>query len=1111
MNKLSILIACLFFIPFSLLAQTVTIKGKVVDENGLSLNGVTVLAKGTKKGTQTDKDGNFTIVVPGSGTVNLTFSSVGYASKTVTASAKEPVAVTLVKEAITQEDVVVVGYASVRRKDLTASVSSIGTKDLKDNPANSAAEALAGKLAGVQVTVSEGAPGADVDLYVRGRNSITQSGAPLYVVDGIQVENALSVLSPQDIENITVLKDAASTAIYGARGANGVFLITTKGGKNTQGKTTVTYNAFYGINNITRKLEMMDPYNFVLLAYERAKYTENATDTAVAAQYIKRMSNYDTISPAYSNYANAMDWQDRIMGRNAAQSTHNISVSGGTAATQYNLSVTSNKQEGLLLNSEYDRKLASFKFDHKISDKLKVGFNVRYNIQKVDGAGTSDVGGAGSNRLRQFTRYRPLILPGQQEDTYDADLDARNPGNGLNELNPLKVLEAEYRKRTITAYNFSGYVNYSIVKNLSWRTTFGYDVNKTESKAYDDTLTATSRTYNKLPVLTLTNNDRYTLNNSNVLTYSNASLFKTKHGLDVLFGHEIYETVNKLNSMEVRYFPVGVKPAAAFANIGLASAPAGFSQPKPASSEVTTRQVSFFTSLKYNFNRKYLFTFNLRADGSSLFGPNYSSAIPLTDSTNRKWGYFPSVAAAWRISQEKFMKNITFINDAKIRLSIGQAGNSRINAYGYTTGYLTPSNGGYGLSDVLAYTLVTPSRLGNPSITWETLESKNLGFDLSFLNNRINLTADIYSNTTKDLLIENKFPATSGYTTQYQNVGSVRNRGVELQLGATVLKKNDFRWDANFNISFNRNKILNLGTNTQFTANSGWFSTANSDDYLLKVGESVGTMYGLVVDGYYTVDDFTTTPYSNASYPTLTHQYKLKTGLADPISVLADLVAPGQIKYKDINGDGKITLDGDRAVIGNALPKFTGGFNQTFTYKNFDLAVFTNFSYGNDIYNANNLEYSNTYGVDANVLSKMNGRWKVIDTKGNLVQKQINSTTTVGIAPDQLAALNSGASIWQPIRTTTGFYPMSYAVEDGSFLRINNITLGYNLPKTLLQKVKISSLRIYATVYNAATFTSYSGYDPDVNAKRANPLTPGVDYSAYPRGRTILAGLNLSF
>jgi len=1091
-------------------AQEGQVRGKVLSSNQQPIAGVTVSVKGTRVSTSTNSKGEYQISVAKNAAV-LIFSSTGFLRYETPVNNRTVIDVQLVIDVKDLEDLVVVGYSSVKRKELTASVSTIGSKDLKNNPSNSAAEALAGKLAGVQVNVSEGAPGADVDIFVRGRNSITQSGAPLYVVDGIQVENALSVLSPQDIENVTVLKDAASTAIYGARGSNGVFLITTKGGKNTGGKTTVTYNTFFGINKITRKLDMMDPYNFVLYAYERAKYTGNATDTAVAAQYIDRMSNFDTIAPTYSDYFNPMDWQERMMGRNAKQSTHNISVSGGTAATQYSLSLTVNKQQGLLLNSDYDRKLASFKFDHKLNDKLKVGFNVRYNMQTVDGAGTSDVGGAGSNRLRQFTRYRPLVLPEQTEDFYDADLDARNPGNGLRELNPFKVLESEYRKRNITAYNFNGYFNYAFTKNLSFRSTFGYDVNKTESKAYDDTLTSNSRTFNKLPLITLSHNDRYTINNSNVLTYSNTSLFKSRHGINVLIGQEIYETKNKLDALELRYFPVGLKPEVAFANLGLASAPAGFSQPKPSSSEITTRQTSYFASLKYDFDKKYLLTLNFRADGSSLFGPNYSSSIPLTDATNRKWGYFPSIGAAWRISQERFMEKLAFINDAKLRASIGQSGNNRIAAYGYTTGYITPSNGGYGLNDALAYTLVTPTRLGNPAITWETLESKNLGLDLEFFKGRASLTVDMYSNTTKDLLIENKFPATSGYTSQYQNVGSVQNRGIEIQLGATVMRKRDFDWNANFNISFNKNKILSLGSNTQFTANSGWFSNANADDYLLQVGQPVGTMYGLVVDGFYIVDDFTTTPYSNASYPTLTHQYTLNSKLANPISVLADLVAPGQIKYRDINGDGKITLDGDRAVIGNALPRFTGGFNQTFTYKNFDLNVFVNFSYGGDIYNANKLEFGNAYGVDANMLAEMEDRWKFIDGDGNLVQKQINSTTTVGISPEELAALNANAKIWQPIRTTTGFYPMSYAVEDGSYLRINNITLGYNLPKELLRKVRISNLKVYVTVYNVATITGYSGYDPDVNARRSNPLTPGVDYSAYPRGRTFLAGLNLSF
>src|SRR5688572_17687624 len=551
-------------------AQENQVTGKVLAANKQPVEGATVSVKGTNTATSTNARGEYKISVAKNAAV-LVFSSAGFLKYETTVNNRSVIDVELTPD-VKDLDVVVVGYSAVRKKDLTGSVSSIGSKDLKDNPANSAAEALAGKLAGVQVNVSEGAPGADVDIFVRGRNSITQSGAPLYIVDGIQVENALSVLSPQDIENVTVLKDAASTAIYGARGANGVFLITTKGGKNTGGKTTVTYNAFFGINKITKKLDMMDPYNCVLYAYERAKYTENATDTAVAAQYIRRMSNFDTLAPTYSNYTDPIDWQERMMGRNAKQLTHNISVSGGTAATQYNLSLTVNKQQGLLLNSDYDRKLASFKFDHKVSDKLKVGFNVRYNIQTIDGAGTSDIGGAGSNRLRQFTRYRPFILPGQTEDFYDADLDARNPGNGLRELNPLQVLTSEYRKRDITAYNYNGYFNYAFTKNLSFRSTFGYDVNKTESKAFDDTLTSNSRSFNKLPLLVLSHNDRYTINNSNVLTYSNPSLFKSRHGINLLIGHEIYETKNKNDALELRYFPVGLKPEAAFANHGLASA-----------------------------------------------------------------------------------------------------------------------------------------------------------------------------------------------------------------------------------------------------------------------------------------------------------------------------------------------------------------------------------------------------------------------------------------------------------------------------------------------------------------------------------------------------------
>jgi len=1097
-------------------AQVVQVTGTVTSFDKLPLAGVTVSVKGTKTATTTNALGEYKISVDKK-TGTLVFSSTGFVGYESAVNGRNEVRVELIQDVKALDDVVVIGYQTIRRKDLVGAVASISSKDLKDIPLNSAAEAITGKLAGVQVSLSEGAPGADVDIFIRGRNSITQSGSPLYIVDGIQVENALSILSPQDIQSIDVLKDAASTAIYGARGSNGVILITTKGGKNTGGKTTVQYNAFVGFSKLSKELDLMDPYNFVLWSYERAKYTENPTDTSVAAQYIKRMSNYDTIAKTYQNYPSPENWQNRVLGRNASQMTHNISVTGGTAVTQYNLSVTVNKQDGLLINSNYDRKLASFRFDHQASANLKVGFNVRYNEQIVGGAGTSDIGGAGTNRLRQYVRYRPFLLPGQGEDFYDLSLDANSPGNGLNLVNPLQMAAAEYRVRNVTSYNYNGYLNYAFNKLFSFKSTFGYDVNKTSSYGYDDTLTSNSRNFNRLPVLTLGNVDRITINNSNVFTYSNPSLYKSKHSLDVLVGQEIYQTNTKTNNLEVRYFPVGTKPELAFANLGLATPPAGLAQPKPSSTEINTTQLSFFGRVNYSYDKKYLLTLNFRADGSSLFGPDYSSLITPTDPKNRKWGYFPSASAAWRLSQEDFMKNITFINDAKVRMSYGQSGNNRIAAYGYTTGYAPPSNGGYGINDVLNYTLTLPSRLGNPFIQWESLTSENIGLDLGLFKNRLTLTLDVYSNTTKNLLIENKIPPTSGYTTQYQNVGTTRNRGVELQLGATVMRTKDFSWNANFNIAFNKNKIISLGSQSLFTANSGWFSsTANPDDYLLKVGDEIGAIYGLKTDGFYNVNDFNTTNYvnatNNARYPTLLYQYTLKPGVANAAPVLSTgLASPGLIKYVDMNGDGKISLDGDRTVIGHALPKFTGGFSQQFSYKNFDASIFCIFSYGNDVYNANKLEFATAYGVDQNMLALNNDRWKYIDASGNLVQKQIDASTAIGIAPDQLAALNANAKIWQPSLSTNGFIPSSYAIEDGSYLRISNITLGYTLPQKIMQKIRIASLRIYATANNLATITGYSGYDPDVNARRNTPLTPGVDYGSYPRGRTFVFGVNVSF
>lgn len=1101
MRKKLLFSLLLFFISSGFLfSQTLTIKGKVTDETGNPLPNATILAKGVKAGSQTNDAGNFIIKAkPGAdGKVNLVISYVNYKSQTISTDGKADLVIKLEKAATELDEVVIIGYQAVKRKDLMASASTVTVKDLKDNPLNNSAEALQGKLAGVNITMNEGGPGADATITIRGRNSITGTGEPLYVVDGIPLDNALSVISPQDIESIDVLKDGASTAIYGSRGANGVVVITTKGGKNTNGKTTVTYNAFWGVQKLAKKLDMMNPYDYVLYQYEKGQWLG---DSSAAKKYIRTMSNYDTINTYYRNI-DGLDWQDLTMGRNAMQQSHNISISGGNASSTFSLSLTANKQEGLLPYSDLDRKLVNFKFDNKASNKLKVGFNVRYTDQLVNGAGTSDASGAGSNRLRQYTRYRPLLLPGQTEDSYDPDLDLNNAGNGFNVLNPLLLAAAETRKRYTNVINMNGFLQYTIVKNLMLRSTLGFDVNNVRNKSFDDTLTNTAKSLQRMPFVIINGTQRKTFNLSNVLTYNNPSLLKTKHSLNILLGQEITKRVLNTDFLQLNFFPIGTTADQAFNNLQFAqvSSVAPFIQPKPSTTSTPDNMASFFTAIDYNFNQKYFAKFNLRADGSSIFGESHV------------WGYFPSATFAWKINKEKFF-NSRIISDLRLRASYGSAGNNRITPYSYRTQYTSPANAGYGLNNALAGVFI-PNNLGNEDLKWETQISRNVGVDMTMWKGKLNVVLELYSNLSKDLLLLQTIPASSGYTTQFQNIGETRNNGIELQLSGTVMRKKNFLWSANFNISANKNKINSLGPNQQILRNSGWFSSSNFPaDYILKVGEEVGTMYGYVNDGFYTLDDFIKTPFSNSLYPNYTTQYTLDPKVVTAAGILANTLQPGSPKFKDINGDGKITPEGDRIVIGHAQPKFYGGLMQTFTYKNFDLSIFLNYSVGGNVFNSNKLEYASAYGSELNMLTINRDRWKMIDANGNPIQRAVSISGTsyvIGMDSATIAGINSGAKIWFPSTSINGFYSQSYAVEDASFLRINNITLGYNFSKKLLSKVKATNFRVYVTANNVAIITGYTGYDPDVNARRNDASTMGVDYSAYPRAKTFVAGLNLS-
>jgi len=1075
MNKLLVLLTIFFVLPFTILAQNKTVKGKVTDENNAPLVGVNIIEKSAKKGTQTDKDGNFSLSVPGSGSVVLVVSSVGYASKTITVTGNDAGTVQLTKAALTQEDVVVIGYQSVRRKDLLASVSSIGAKDLKDVPLTSAAEALNGRLAGVTATTAEGSPDAAVRIRIRGGISITQDNSPLYIVDGVQMENALNILSPQDIQSLDVLKDAAATAIYGARGGNGVIVITTKAGRT--GKMKVSYNVFVGIKKLAKELDVLDPYDFVYYQSERSR--GSGTDSTTFTKNYG--STWDTLS-VYKN-VNKVDWQKEVYGRTGTTQMHNLAISGGKNKFTYNFGYTFNQDKAIVVNSSYRRHLANFRGDYAITSKMKLSVTARIMHQDVFGAGISSDNGTSYNRLRNTIKYRPFLMPNQSITDPDAFSDP-NAGNGLLLFNPLLYADAEFRQKTTNNNNISVAYSYNILKNLSFKSTVGYIYNKFFDWQFSDSSTSIAITQgSQKPVVSLDSTITRTLTNNNVLNYT-VKGFRGKHDFSILVGEETYELKTTVENRMYKLFPTFIKPYTAILNTQNGSSFTGY--PRVAKSDYTN--LSFFGRLSYGFKDKYLASFDMRADGASKFGPD------------NKWGYFPAASLAWRVKKEKFLENVSWLNDLKFRAGVGVAGNNRIPDYLYISTFSSSGSYYYGLNNqaIIAY---YSAGLVNANLKWESTLNKNLGVDMSFLRNRLNISVDVYNNESKDLLLNVPIASTYGYSTQLQNIGKTTNKGVELQLNAQIASKKDFNWSASFNISTNKNTVKALGVNqTLFYPPASWGVSGQPTDYIVKIGEPVGSMYGLVNDGFYTTADF--------DYNASTSAYTLKSGVVTDSSIIG-VVQPGSVKFKDINGDGTVDLDKDRKIIGNPTPKFTGGLNQQFTYKRWEASIFVNFSYGNDVYNANKIELTNSYTNNANLLAIMQGRWKIVNSTGQTTQ-WVKGSTAYGFAPDQLNALNAGATIWQPIKSAGAFYPSSWAIEDGSFLRINNISLGYNLPVNSLTKLHISRLKFYVTANNVAIFTNYSGYDPEVSV-RSSGLTPGLDYSAYPKSRSYIIGLNASF
>ncbi|MDI3321120.1 SusC/RagA family TonB-linked outer membrane protein [Pinibacter soli] len=1080
MKRLLFSLLLLLSITAVAVGQSTQLKGRIVDVDGKPVQGASIFIDKTQTGVSSGEDGTFVIPVKdASKTYSINVSSKGFKSATNSVKVGVPANVVLEKEVSNMDEVVVIGYGTAKKKDLTGSVSAITGKELLKAPVTNIAEAMTGKMAGVQVTTTEGSPDADIKIRVRGGGSVSQDNSPLYVVDGFPV-NSINNISPSDIQSMTILKDAASTAIYGARGANGVVLITTKDAK--AGKTTVSANAYWGVKKLTKELNVLSPYEYVRYQYELdPTYSTTTTPTTFTNNY-GAFSDLDI----YKSQSGT-DFQKEVFGRTGFQQYYNVGVTGGTKSTKYNVGLTRNDEKSIMIGSGYERNNLSFKLQSDISDKLTFDFINRTNYTVITGAGVNTGSGA-NTRLRNSVKYAPT--KGLKGFAGVSDDDDMNSPESLSLLyNPVESANDEYKKQYQFASNFNSSLSWKIIKGLTFKTLLGYEFQNQKVNNVWGPATPDAKTLGGQPIGRIANSSGYTWINSNTLTID--PKLKSGHTLNVVLGQEI-TTLSATRSVtnESRFFPKDWS-----ADMVLANMQFGTAIPTKTYDDIPNRMSSFFGRANYSYLGRYLATVTFREDGSSKFAGG------------NRWGFFPSLALAWRVSDEKFMEpESKWLNSLKVRASVGTAGNNRIPDNLYKQTLIAEGGDKYYMPNETPGTGVIPSTiLYNPDLKWETTLTRNVGLDFGVLNNKLSGTLDFYWNTTHDLLVQSPIAENSGYLYQIKNVGQTSNRGIELTLNGQIVSTKDFSLNAGFNISFNKNKVDRFPNgNVNFkTYNSGWNGTASPlEDYIVKEGQPIGEMYGYITEGMYTFDDFT--------FDGSKKNWVINKGVASDNSLITTsngYFGPGTLKLRDLNDDGVID-EKDKTVIGHALPTHTGGFNLTGQYKNFDFSAFFNWSYGNDIYNANKIDFTSYLLTRKyqNLTTDMDlaHRFTTIDPETGY-----NVYSGKDADPARLQEINKNATIWHPMMTSGVFH--SWAVEDGSFLRLNTATIGYSLPKAALRRAKFQSIRVYVTGYNLYNFTKYSGFDPEVDTRRSTPLTPGVDYSAYPKSRSFVGGLNITF
>ena len=1042
--NLFLLTLCCFTVTFA----QISITGKVMDESKEPIIGANVMVKGGKSGTITDVNGSFKLSVPNRSSV-LVISFIGYATKEVPVGTKKMFNIVLKEDGVVLDEVVAVGYATVKKSDLTGSVAKVDMGDLNKTQVLSFDQALGGRVAGVQVVTSDGQPGSEANIVIRGSNTIseTSDGTPLYVIDGFATENANpAALNPNDIESIDVLKDASATAIYGARGANGVIIITTKRG--VESAPRVTYDGYISFQAKPKFMDLLQGQDFVALQQEIKG------DASMAKTYYR----YDETlgrNRVLGDYANVLstDWQDEVF-RGAPMTNHHVSLMGGTKNTKYSSSISYYNQQGIIVNSSYESLKARMTLDQQISKKIKVGltFNFANNVSK--GSAPSQ-GGGGSTQyfLYQVLAYRPVFYSDSEED--EEKLLQENVNYPYN---PVKTIENMYSKNRSRQLSMNAYLNWEIAKNFTFKATFAYNWRVDRGEAFNN-----AETYWGDP--------KYSAKHSNGnFSYKEWDGWSNEYTLTYrkkLRGHNISALLGgALNSRTTSTLGANASmvPWDALGFWGITNG----TPDKLNSLNFDDKMASYFTRFNYDWKSRYLLTATVRADGTSRF-------------PYHKWGYFPSGSFGWRISEEAFMRSThKWLSNLKMRIGWGATGNC--NTYrNYPSQLLYSGNQNYAFNNSIENPAIYISQMPNKNMKWETTYQTNLGLDFGLFNNRISGTIDVYQKETKDLLLNAEVPLSIGFDKIQQNIGSIRNRGLEFSFNTVNFKggKDRFKWTTDFNISFNQSKITGLSGDQDFLVSGVEYPTIKNL-YIARVGHPVSEMYGYVYDGVYQYEDF------NEVSPGV---FVLKEGIPNNTKERNN-IRPGDMKLRDINGDGKVTPE-DQTVIGHGLPIHTGGLTNNFEYKGFDLSIFFQWSYGNDVINYNRAKLEDLNGQDVNKLASVKDHWTPRVDNGD-------GTYTDGNYTNYLCAVNR----------TINDINTNRVVEDASFLRLKNIQLGYNFPVKLIRRMGFSSLRLYVSAQNLWTWTKYSGYDPEVST-RNSALTRGFDYSSYPKTTSYTFGIKL--